>query len=257
MMSHWVPLVTGGGSGIGLGLVHEFLQRGAAKVLITGRRLEVLEAAAAIYPGRVFFRQSDAGSAADRESLVQWVEAEHPDCNALVNNAGVQRRVSPAQDMANWAERAREIEINLAGPVHLCTLFVPYLLARQSPCLVANVSSGLAFIPFAAGPVYSATKAGLHSYTMALRYSLQDTHVKVVEIIPPAVKTDLGGSHDFGEDCAEFCAHVMGLLEQGHDECAFKMSEAARTADRATLDTMMLGVASSMHVEKYPPKSSE
>ncbi|KAJ1462452.1 hypothetical protein M885DRAFT_475603 [Pelagophyceae sp. CCMP2097] len=254
-MAQWVPLVTGGGSGIGLGLVAEFVQRGAAKVLITGRRLEVLEAASALYPGKVFYKQSDAGSAADRTALLAWVEANHPDCNALVNNAGVQRRVSPAEDVAEWAERAMEIEINLSGPIHLCALFVPYLLAKPGPCMVANVSSGLAFVPFAAGPVYSASKAGLHSYTMALRYSLKETHVRIVEIIPPAVKTNLGGSHDFGEECDAFCKHVMQLVSEGHEEAAFNFSEVARTADRNKLDQMMESVAAGSHVVKFKART--
>jgi uncharacterized oxidoreductase len=268
-MTKIVPLVTGGGSGIGLGLVREFLARGSPKVLITGRREQVLaEAAAGHPPGAIAYKVSDAGSASDRQALFDWVRTDHPDCNALVNNAGIQRRIGPADDVdAPWAERAAEIEINFSGPVHLTALFLPHFLSAASTgascasgagiAMIVNVSSGLAFVPFAAGPVYSATKAALHSYSMALRYSLTGTSVRLVEIVPPAVKSNLGGSHDFGEDCAEFCAHVMDLLQAGdEDEVGYKFSETARLADRAALDQMMVNVAKQMNVKPFPSNSS-
>ncbi|KAI2499563.1 hypothetical protein MHU86_14924 [Fragilaria crotonensis] len=154
-------------------------------VLITGRREEALQKVAEEFEGKVFYKVSDSGQAADRVALLQWVQENHPDCNALVNNAGIQRRVDPVSDDASWEERASEIEINVSGPIHLTTLFVPFFLAKpETVCILANVSSGLAFIPFCAGPVYAATKAAIHSYTMSMRYSLQDTNVRVVEIVP-------------------------------------------------------------------------
>jgi uncharacterized oxidoreductase len=163
-MAVMVPLVTGGGSGIGLGLVEEFLKRGSPKVLITGRRLDVLQKVAETYPGKIFFLQSDAGSAKDREALLEWVKAEHSDCNALINNAGVQRRIPMSQDTADWQERVAEIEINLNGPIHLCTIFTPYFLSKTNETtLLANVSSGLAFVPLPAGPVYSVREGEIQS----------------------------------------------------------------------------------------------
>jgi uncharacterized oxidoreductase len=255
-MKQVIPLVTGGGSGIGLGLVREFLKRGSPKVLITGRRLDVLQGVAAEFPaGKLFFKVSDAGNPADRVALLNWVEAEHDDCNALVNNAGVQRAFPLANDTGSWEERVSEIEINMHGPIHLCSLFTPFFLKKDTAiALLANVSSGLAFVPYMNGPVYSATKAAIHSYTMGLRYSLQDTHVRVVEIVPPAVKTNLGGSHAFGEDLDEYVAATMDRVQAGEPEVGFKFSETARLADRATLDGMMNQLATSMHVAKYPAK---
>jgi len=254
-MTKMIPLVTGGGSGIGYGLVCEFLKRGSPKVIITGRRDKVLQEAASKHPeGKIAYKVSDAGSAQDREALFLWIKAEHPDCNALVNNAGIQRRIGAVDDLrACWAQRAPEIEINFAGPVHLTSLFLPYFLSRRhhEQCMIAQVSSGLAFVPFAGGPVYGATKAALHSYTMAMRYSMVETNVKMVEIVPPAVKTNLGGSHNFGEDCAEFCAHVMERIEKGELEVGYKFSETGRLADRATLDGMVTQVASMMNVKKF------
>eukprot|EP00930_Biecheleria_cincta_P098459 TRINITY_DN90115_c0_g1_i1.p1 TRINITY_DN90115_c0_g1~~TRINITY_DN90115_c0_g1_i1.p1 ORF type:complete len:270 (-),score=63.54 TRINITY_DN90115_c0_g1_i1:250-1059(-) len=249
-MKSAVPLVTGGGSGIGLGLVEEFLKMGAAKVLITGRREEVLKAAAEKHDGKIHYLVSDAGSEQDRVALLRWVESEHSDCNVLINNAGIQRRVAPAVDDAPWAERAAEIEINFSAPVHLCSLFIPHLL-KQKEAMLANVSSGLAFVPFTAGPVYGATKAALHSYTMALRYSLEQTCLRVVEIVPPAVKSNLGGSHDFGEECDVFCAAVMERVAAGELEVGFGFSETGRLADRISNQQSMVGISKQMHVKTF------
>ncbi|CAE8735778.1 unnamed protein product [Polarella glacialis] len=249
-MASAVPLVTGGGSGIGLGLAEEFLKLGATKVLISSRREEVLKAAAEKHAGKIHYLVSDAGKEQDRAALLKWVESDHPDCNVLVNNAGIQRRVAPATDEAPWSERAAEIEINFAGPVHLCALFTPHLL-KQKQAMLANVSSGLAFVPFTAGPVYGATKAALHSYTLALRYSLEQTSLRVVEIVPPAVKSNLGGSHDFGEECDVFCAAVMERVAAGELEVGFGFSESGRLADRVTNQQAMVGISKQMNVQTY------
>jgi uncharacterized oxidoreductase len=252
-----IPLVTGGGSGIGLGLVTEFIKRGSPKVLITGRRQDVLEQAALQFPGKVFFTVSDAASVMDRENLLEWVKVEHPDCNALVNNAGIQRRVNPVEDAASWEERMSEIEINFCAPIHLCTLFAPYFLEKKSePSMIINVTSGLAFVPLAIGPVYSATKAGVHNYTAALRHSFEGTSLRLVEIVPPAVKSNLGGSHAFGEECDEFCGHVMSRIADGELEVGFKFAEQARQADRITLNNMSNGVKAMMPFRPFTQSSA-
>ena len=250
-MPKLIPLVTGGGSGIGFGFVKQLLERGCPKVIITGRREQVLMEAAGQYPEKVFYKVSDAGKAQDREELLQWVKENHPDCNALINNAGIQRLLAPALDNGPWEERAPEIEINIAGPIHLCTLFIPYFLSKEKTCVVANVSSGLAFVPFPAGPVYGASKAAIHSYSMAMRYSLEDTNVRMVEIAPPAVKSNLGGLHDFGEEIDEYCASAIERLAAGEMEFGYKISDAARMADRKTVEQMMENLAANLHVQRF------
>ncbi len=253
-----IPLVTGGGSGIGWGLVFEFLKRGSPKVLITGRREAILKEAAKKYPGQIFYLVNDAGSSSDREALLEWVKSNHPDCNALVNNAGIMRPIEPALDKAVWEERSPEIEVNFAGPVHLCSIFIPWFLAKsEEECLVANVSSGLAFVPFPSGPVYSATKAAIHNYTMAMRYSLEGTNVRIIEIVPPAVKSNIGGSHDFGEECDVYCAATMDRVQAGENEVGFNYSETARLADRSKIATMMEDLASARHTPRFSPAGSK
>jgi uncharacterized oxidoreductase len=248
-MSKVIPLVTGGGSGIGLGLVVEFLKRGSPKVLITGRREAVLKEAAAKYPGQIFYLVSDAGSVTDRESLLKWIKSNHPDCNALVNNAGILRNVAPAVDTAAWEERATEIEVDFAGPVHLSSIFIPWFLSKANDeCFVANVTSLVAFVPLTQAPVYSATKAALHNYTAAMRYSLEGTNVRMIEIVPPAVKTDMMSS---GEDRDVYCAATMDRLQAGETEIGFNASETMRLADRPATLAMMGELATLLKTPRF------
>jgi uncharacterized oxidoreductase len=229
--------------------VVEFLKRGSPKVLITGRREAVLKEAAAKYPGQIFYLVNDAGSASDREALLEWVKTDHPDCNALVNNAGILRGVAPALDTAAWEERATEIEINFAGPVHLCSIFIPWFLSKTNEeCFVATMSSLLAFVPFTQGPVYSATKAAIHNYTAAMRYSLEGTNVRMIEIVPPAVKTDM---MPFGEDRDDFCAATMDRLQAGETEIGFNASETMRLADPQTRLAMMVERAEKWNTPRF------
>ncbi|MEO6952070.1 MAG: SDR family NAD(P)-dependent oxidoreductase [Polyangia bacterium] len=225
-------LVTGGSSGIGLGLARAFIEAGN-EVVVCGRRKEALDEVKKNLPA-VHVLVADTGSAIDRERLFKEVTERFPALNVLVNNAGIQRKVD-FKKREPWADTASEIAINLEGPMHLSMLFIPHL-GKQTRSLIANVSSGLAFVPIAAMPVYCATKAALHSFTMSLRQQLAKTPIEVVEIIPPAVRTNLGGSHDFGTPLDEYVASVMAQLGEGRSETTHEMSAKASQASRAELD---------------------
>jgi len=108
----------------------------------------------------------------------------------LINNAGIQRMIDITSGRSNRNSDEDEIDINLKAPVRLCELFAP-LLMKQKEAAIVNVSSGLGFCPIAVMPVYCATKAAMHSFTVSLRHQLRKTSVKVFEIIPPMVDTDL------------------------------------------------------------------
>jgi len=171
------------------------------------------------------------------------VTKQYPKINVLVNNAGIQRRINFLNDtQASWNERENEIHINFSAPVHLSSLFVQYFRKQQQPSAIVNITGGLAFIPSAHASVYCATKAALHSFTMSLRFDLSDTQVQVIEIVPPAVKSNLGGSHDFGEDLNEFCDHAFDRFTKGEQEIGFKLSEEARLASREKLDKMFINL---------------
>ncbi|MDB4943934.1 MAG: short-chain dehydrogenase/reductase [Labilithrix sp.] len=225
-------LVTGGTSGIGLALAERFLAAGN-EVVVCGRREALLADLKRRLP-QIHTVVSDTGRAADREALFAEVTERFPALNVVINNAGIQRKVALTEGEP-WAETASEIAINLEGPIHLAMLFAPHLAKQERP-VIANVTSGLAFAPIAAMPVYCATKAALHSFTLSLRHQLAKSGVEVVEIIPPAVRTNLGGSHDFGTPLDEYADSVMAQLAEGRPETTHGFSAKGSQASRAELD---------------------
>jgi uncharacterized oxidoreductase len=227
-------LITGGSSGIGLALAERFLGAGN-EVLVCGRREDALAEVRRKHPA-LHTLVADTGSASDRRALFAQAVAQFPKLNVLINNAGVQRKVD-LTSVEPWAETAQEIAINLEGPIHLASLFISHLSKQERP-LIANVSSGLAFVPLATVPVYCATKAAIHSFTQSLRHQLSTSGIEVVEIIPPAVRTNLGGSHDFGAPLDDYADSVMMQLEEGRPELTYEFSAKGSQASRAELDEM-------------------
>jgi len=215
-------LITGGASGIGLALAQRFLSAGNT-VIICGRREDALLDAKRRFPA-LHIRTCDVSIPAERVALFEWVVDSFPLLDVLVNNAGVQRRV----DLSASSFDHSEIAINLEAPIHLCMLFSSYL-SKRNGCII-NVTFGLAFSPLAAVPVYSATKAAMHSFTLSLRHQLKS--VRVVELLPPAVNTDLGGKglHDFGEPLDKFADAVFLRLQAGELEIAHGFAAEAIAA---------------------------
>lgn len=180
-------LITGGTSGIGLELARQLIARGNT-VIVTGRSLAKLEAAQEAVPGLHAF-QSDVSDPSSVESLYKAVSDQFPMLDTLVNNAGAMRNIKlDRQHQLN--DLTTEVDGNLKGPMWMIQAFLPLLL-KQNDSLIVNVSSGLAFIPFPAAPIYSASKAALHAYTQCLRAQLTDTCVSVVELAPPGTETPL------------------------------------------------------------------
>ena len=183
-------LITGATSGIGLAFAEEFY-RLDNKVIICGRREDRLQELAKKHPGMIAI-VCDVSLEKDRRDLFNRVKTEHPGVNILMNNAGVQFAASLHEEI-NTEKLLKETETNFMAPIHLCSLFSTFLAKQKDPAII-NISSGLAFTPIAFMPVYCATKAGIHSFTLSLRYQLKNTPVKVFEIAPPSVDTELG--HD-------------------------------------------------------------
>jgi uncharacterized oxidoreductase len=218
-------LITGGGSGIGLALAERFVQE-KNTVIACGRREDALRAAAERVPGLVT-RVADVATNEGREALYRWVAAEHPDTNVLVNNAGIQNWMTVTDD--DFMTRAREeIAVNVEAPLHLAQLF----LKLRALTTIVNVTSGLAFVQFTKVPVYCATKAFLHSFTLSLRELLKSRNVEVVELIPPALNTDLGGKglHDFAPPVQGFVDAVFQQLAEGKTAATFGFTEALSQA---------------------------
>jgi uncharacterized oxidoreductase len=227
-------LITGGASGIGLALATRFLSAGS-EVIVCGRREKVLREARAAHP-RLAVRVCDVSSETDRVALIDWAVAEYPRLNVLVNNAGIQNRTE-LTGVIDWPRTRQEIAINLDAPVHLSASFIPHLLTQQSPAII-NVTSGLAFVPMASAPIYCATKAALHSFTLSLRHQLAGTPIQVIEIAPPAVNTNLGGAglHTFGVPLDEFADAAIAGLRQGDVEITYGFSAQTSRASRDELD---------------------
>ena len=223
-------LITGGASGIGLGLTKKFIEENNT-VIICGRRADVLKEVADQYPG-VITKTCDLSSEADRIELYNWIAEHHADLDVLVNNAGIQNWMNIND--ADFYERAQaEVNTNVLAPVHLSSLFAKL----PSLTTIMNVTSGLAFVQFAKVPVYCATKAFFHSFTLSLRYLLKDKNIEVVEIIPPALNTDLGGKglHDGQPAVSDFVESIFQQLREGKTELTFGFSEAMATADPAMI----------------------
>lgn len=189
-------LITGGSSGIGLGFAEEFLKLGNT-VIICGRREDRLKKVKEKHPA-IHIKTCDVSVEKDRTELYEWIRKNHPEINILINNAGVQLHTNIVSGV-DLKRIHTEIETNVVAPIHLSSLFIDLLRLKDSA--IINITSGLAFVPLAFMPVYCATKAALHSITLSLRHQLRDTSVKVFEIAPPAVDTELG--HDARTDKAQ------------------------------------------------------
>ncbi len=181
-------LITGGTSGLGLAFAQAFLQKGNT-VIICGRRKDRMDALKAEYPELVT-RVCDVADAGQRTDLADWVIKNYPTLNILMNNAGVQLAFDLKQPM-ELNRVYTEVDTNFIAPIHLSSLFTEHL-SRMQHAAIINISSGLAFVPIAFMPVYCATKAAIHSYTLSLRHQLQSRGIKVFEVIPPSVDTELG-----------------------------------------------------------------
>jgi uncharacterized oxidoreductase len=212
-------LITGGGTGIGLGLAERFIQE-KNTVIICGRRAAALKEVKDKFPS-VITKVCDLSEEKERVGLYDWIAENHPDLNVLVNNAGVQNWMG-LSDNDFYQKASNEIAINVLAPVHLTNLFI----RLKSLTTIINVTSGLAFVPFSKVPVYCATKAFLRSFTLSLRHSLKATPVEVIEMIPPALNTDLGGKgiHDGHPSVSDFVESVFRQMKEGKTELSFGMS---------------------------------
>ncbi|MCX6259115.1 MAG: SDR family oxidoreductase [Bacteroidia bacterium] len=209
-------LITGGTSGIGLGFARAFHKLGNT-VIICGRREDRLAKIAAEFPGMIN-RKCDISCSDERRNLATWVISEYPALNILFNNAGVQFDLDMFHEV-NHDRLCQEISTNFTAPVHLTSLFSGHLCKMENSAII-NISSGLAFVPMAFMPVYCATKAALHSFTLSMRYQFRKTSLRIFEIAPPAVATELGHDHradgtspHYGISVDEFLVEAMEAIK--------------------------------------------
>jgi uncharacterized oxidoreductase len=229
-------LITGGTSGIGRALA-EVLQKKGNNVIIAGRRKNLLDEVTKANPG-MWAAELDMDNAADIAAQAEAITRRFPALNAVINNAGIMRPEDVKTGELGRAEAI--ITTNLLGPIRLTAALMPHLL-QQPKAAIFTVSSGLAFVPLALFPTYCATKAAIHSYSMSLRYQLRETNIRVREIIPPWVATELMGETPTDPRAMpldEFIAETVELIDDDTvDEIAVQrvlpLRNAAKTDELA------------------------
>lgn len=236
-------LITGGGSGIGAALAHEFHEAGN-QVIIAGRRQAALDAVVAEHPGMAAMTL-DMEDPAAIVAFASKLVADFPALNGVVLNAGVMI----VEEGIDLAIAETTVATNLLGPIRLSHALLPHLRAQSAASLI-TVSSGLAFVPLAATPTYSATKAAIHSWSQGMRAQLVGSSVEVIEIVPPGVQTDLMPGHADNDQMmplADFITETMALLRQQptpaeiHVEGVKFLSEATRRGDFDQVFAMLNG----------------
>jgi uncharacterized oxidoreductase len=218
-------LLTGGTDGIGRELARQLTAKGA-KVIVTGRTPERIEAAKAAGYEVI---AADLSSQAGVDAVLEAVKSREID--VLINNAGVGSDHDFREAAPDLADNDRCIALNLNAPVHLITRLIDGLKARPE-AMIVNVTSGLAIAPRSGGPIYCATKAGLRSYTMALRHQLRDTPIHVLEVLPPVVETKMTagrvGNKLSVKDCA---AQIVDAMETNAKEANVGMVKLLRIVE--------------------------
>jgi uncharacterized oxidoreductase len=200
--------ITGGGSGIGRGLA-EALHRRGNNVIIAGRRRGNLDEVIAANPGMAAI-VLDITDAASIDRVAAQLIADYPELNVLINNAGIML-LDEVGGRVDDALMVSTITTNLMGPIRMTSALLDHL-KTQNDAVVAYTSSVLAFVPLAAAAVYSSTKAALHSYVLSQRLMLRDTKVRVLEIAPPWVRTDLINSRE-AEQAMPLDAFIAETIE--------------------------------------------
>ncbi|BCJ59537.1 SDR family oxidoreductase [Micromonospora endophytica] len=209
--------IPGSTSGIGLALALELQARGNT-VIVGGRRTELLDKIAADHPG-IDTVTIDTADPASIAAATQEVLARHPELNVLITMAGIMRVEDWHQPESFLASAESVVATNVLGPIRLIAAFIEHLRSRPDATIM-TVSSGLAFTPLKATPSYNASKAAIHMLSESLRLQLADTSVKVVELVPPGVRTELLPGHENNEVAMpldEFVREVLGLIEKQPD----------------------------------------
>ncbi len=190
-------LITGGGSGIGLELAKKFLSHNNT-VIITGRNLAKLEKVKNALP-EIHIFQSDVTDEEAVKTLAETIQNEFGGIDVLINNAGIMLLLDAGNEANDLQKQFEEIQINFHSPIRMLQHFLPQLKKSENAVLV-NVSSGLAYVPFAQAPVYSGTKAAIHFWTQSIRPQLKPLNIKVIELLPPVVDTKLAKDADLKDD---------------------------------------------------------
>ncbi|MCH5643307.1 MULTISPECIES: SDR family oxidoreductase [unclassified Gordonia (in: high G+C Gram-positive bacteria)] len=235
--------IPGATSGIGLGLALRLHEAGN-RVIVGGRRTELLSQIADAHPGIETVR-IDTADADDVVRVSAEVQRRFPDTNVLIAMAGIMRS-EDLRDNDFLSTAVAEVETNILGPLRLVAAFTEFL-AAQPDATIITVSSGLAFTPMVGTPTYSATKAAIHSFTDSLRIQLADSGIGVLELVPPAVQTDLmpgQAEAEWAMPLDDFLDEVMHLLPEATREILVERVKPLRFAElNGNRDDLMAALA--------------
>ncbi len=256
-MSGNTILITGGSSGIGFELAKQLLALGNT-VVATGRNVPNLETARGKLRGLHAIR-SDVSEPVAIRSLHEQVVHDFPALNMLINCAGIMRKIDMQNVGANIEDVTREVDINLNGTIWMDLQFLPHL-KRQDNAAIVNISSGLAFVPLPISPIYSATKAAIHAFTLSLRVQLKNTNVKVFELAPPGTDTPLFHGDFTKEDTGgmkpmpveTLAKRAIAGMEKGVLEIRPGLANALKFGSRVAPNFMLIQTSKSvdlMHAE--------
>ncbi len=231
-------LITGGATGIGFALAKALVEEGN-EVTICGRRKDKLIEAKNKIP-QLRTTICDVSKAEERECLNDLI-----DVNILINNAGILRMIDLKNGLSSLSGES-EIETNLVAPIQLSATFIPSLL-RYKESAIINVTSGLAFVPMATMPIYCATKAAMHSFSLSLRHQLRNTVIKVFEIMPPIVDTDIHGDarnelKNRSISPSEVASATLEALKRDEYEIVVGMAEGLKTRSRISPEQTFRGI---------------
>jgi uncharacterized oxidoreductase len=219
--------ITGGTSGIGRALAEAFHKLGN-KVIISGRRRANLDELVAANPGMEAV-ELDVADAKSIDTVAARLIADHPDLNVLINNAGIMLP-DRAADRIDDKLLVDTVTTNLVGPIRMTSALVEHLKGKKG-AVIAYTSSLLGFVPMAVTAVYSATKAALHSYALSQRFLLRDAGIRVLEIAPPWVRTDLMNSREAEQAMPldKFITETMSVFATDADEILVEAAKAFRS----------------------------
>lgn len=209
-------IVTGATSGIGFELATQ-LADASVRVIALGRNPERLQALAARHPN-IETMAVDLNDLDALPLLVAHIVSQYPDVACLINNAGIQYDMRVDDASYSSHQIRHEVDVNLVAPLILAQSLLPHLQSKKAAWIV-NVTSGLAYVPKRTSAVYSATKAGLHLFTRALRVQLRGRSVQVVEAVMPLVDTPMTQGRDGDKlSAAQAAREVLDGLRAGRQD---------------------------------------
>lgn len=242
--------ITGSTSGIGRALAEAFHELGN-QVIISGRRKALLDEVTTANPGMSSI-ELDINETASIRAAADTLMRDFPGLNVLVNNAGIMPFDDPSAEIDD-ATAQRIVTTNLLGPIRMTSALIEHLKRQQQATVIHNTSV-LAYVPLAGNAVYSASKAALHSYALSQRFMLAETSVKVQEIAPPWVNTDLVGKSDDPRamPLGDFIKETMRKLESDDEEIIVDAIRAVRDNPGANEHAMVNSFNADMLANPIP-----